>query len=128
MPPSIGTATVDVMIGRPLKPALGHDVKGDRVAQDDLEVRQAGYRSTPVEIRTMVTAVDAAAATTAAEAHRDLKSTIVTVTDADGQTHADCLVEEAVPEIIACLKPTVNPVHTRMIMTQWRIRRLYRRP
>ncbi len=121
---TIGEITFDTMDGQLEEPGSASAVH-ERRGEDGAEVIDLGLREAPATLTTTVTVADDEAALAAVEAHKALQVTILAVEDARGNSHASVLIERASPEIVAVVNPTSNPAHTRMIRTQWTVRKLY---
>lgn len=121
---SIGGLTFDTLHGRPNDPLLAIEAT-ERVGVDGSELRDIGYREREAAITTMVTCADATSADSVVAAYHLLEGTIITVVDAFGVSHANCLIVSVTPAVQAVLKPTANPTHTAMVTARWRVRKLY---
>jgi len=121
---TIGSLTFAVMEGVLHAPAP-HVEALERVGENGAELRDEGIRDTIAELVTLAGFTDQSAAAAAAAAHRALVGTLADVIDAQGATHANCLIMDARPIVRPTLLSTTGATHTRLVETRWTVRRRY---
>ena len=98
---SIGGITVTTMTGAPLAPQSRGKALADRAGQDYLEFRDEGkrQRETSITTMTLLTGADNSVLLALLDLersnHRAAVLTVVTITDAHGITHPNCLILDA---------------------------------
>ena len=111
-----------VFQGQILEALLAGDIF-TRIGMNGEEARDLGYRVRDSRVITLQTYGSLGDATTARAAQEALNNTAVTVIDAHGTTHSNCLIVNVVPHIGVVRSPSSNPAHTHLLRTVWIIRK-----
>ncbi len=122
--PQIGSIQVDVLRGRPARPVSRVEAE-ERLGVDGAELAQVGLRERTSTLTSVVAAADATAAATTAASHEDAVGGVVTILDADGLSHSDCLIEAAEPTILPAGTIVGHGGKTRIVRTRWTVRKRY---